>query len=132
MLILHRQKVTATAVMGELSLDGSHYAWTLERPYTDPEHPCIPVGTYPVFVGFSGHFQRDMVHIDPVPGRAGILIHGGNHAADSLGCVLIGRNRNTATEEIDTCADLVDGLIALIERHPGQIQVIDDTTLDPA
>src|ERR1035437_8668145 len=79
---LHRQKVTATAVQGEMSLDGSHYGWTLERAYTDPEHACIPVGTYPLSIGWSAHFPCDMVHVGNVPGRAGIPIHGGPPDAD--------------------------------------------------
>jgi hypothetical protein len=129
-LTLHRQKVSATAVQGELSLDGSHYGWTLERPYTDPEHACIPVGTYPLSVGWSNHFQCDMVHINDVPGRAGILIHGGNHVTDSLGCVMVGQNHNVALAMVDTCSALVKGLKEYVSTHPGsQIQVVDDTEL---
>ena len=129
-MILHRQKVSATAVQGELSLDGSHYGWTLERPYTDPEHACIPVGTYPLSVGWSNHFQCDMIHIDNVPSRAGILIHGGNHVTDSLGCVMVGQNRNVALSMIDTCSALVAGLKEYVSAHPGStIQVVDDTEL---
>ena len=127
---LHRQKVTATAVQGEMSLDGSHYGWTLERAYADPEHACIPVGTYPLSIGWSEHFQCDMVHVGNVPGRAGILIHGGNHVADSLGCIMVGQNHNAALAMIDTCAALVRGIKEYVAAHPGAtLEVVDDTVL---
>jgi len=132
MITLRRKQVTATAVCGEMLINGAHYGYTLERPYQDPEHPCIPVGRYPVQVRYSNHFQRDMVHIDNVPRRSGILVHGGNHVTDSLGCVLLGAVQNLQLSYVGQCADLVQGLINYVDSHnEEEFEVIDDTEVQP-
>lgn len=64
---------------------------------------CIPFGTYTVRLDFSPKFSKKaaykafiregkMPHICNVPQFDGILIHGGNTAADTYGCLLVGFN----------------------------------------
>ncbi|WP_461210398.1 DUF5675 family protein [Desulfocurvus sp. DL9XJH121] len=58
---------------------------------------CIPAGEYPCRVVRSPRFGR-VYHVLDVPGRSGVLIHGGNLAGDeergwlthSHGCILPG------------------------------------------
>ena len=127
MLTLRRTNKTLTAICGELLLDDKHFGFTLERLYDDPQHVCIPVGTYPLRVGFSNHFGRSMVHVDNVPDRVGILIHGGNHVTDSEGCVLLGAIQNVGLSYIGHCSDRVQTLLNYISEHPEWLTVIDIT-----
>lgn len=53
---------------------------------------AIPRGNYKVTMTYSPKYKRVMPQIMNVPGFAGIRIHSGNTAKDSLGCVLLGDN----------------------------------------
>lgn len=77
-------RATAT---GRVSVDGSQLCFSLE-----PAALMIPVGTYPVKMAMSHRFDRQTPHLD-VPGRSFIEIHGGNHATDSEGCILVAEKR---------------------------------------
>lgn len=74
---------------------------------------AIPRGRYLLENSFSTRFQKELPAILDVPGFSGIRIHGGNTAADSLGCILLGQVR-TATG-IAQCAGTVSRLIAMIK-----------------
>lgn len=54
---------------------------------------AIPVGTYDVEVSKSPKFGRNLPRLQDVPGFTGILIHRGNTASDSAGCILVGENK---------------------------------------
>ena len=54
---------------------------------------CIPARKYKFRMYFSPHFKRNLPLLMNVPGYSGILIHGGNTASDSLGCILVGENK---------------------------------------
>ena len=88
----------ATCTIGELMVDGEHECWTLEdvvRPEGAPKvygETAIPYGTYPVIVAYSNRFQRDLPLLVGVPDFTGIRIHPGNTAADTHGCLLVGRS----------------------------------------
>ena len=86
----------ATCTIGELLVDGEHECWTLEdvvRPDGVKVYgeTAIPYGTYPVIITFSNRFQRDLPLLVGVPNFEGIRIHPGNTAADTHGCLLVGR-----------------------------------------
>lgn len=53
---------------------------------------AIPTGTYKVIMSYSQKFKKYLPEILDVKGYAGIRIHSGNVAADSLGCLLLGKN----------------------------------------
>lgn len=58
--------------------------------------PCetaIPYGTYKVILNISPKFKRLLPRLLNVPFFEGILIHRGNKANDSCGCILIGENK---------------------------------------
>lgn len=64
----------------------------------DPGLSCIPPGVYMCHVAYSPHFQRDLYHVQDVPGRSDILIHPANYMGDRskglkcelLGCIALG------------------------------------------
>lgn len=54
---------------------------------------AIPTGTYKLIVDWSLKYQKNMPHILDVKGFDGVRIHSGNTAKDSLGCILVGKNK---------------------------------------
>lgn len=86
-------------VIGSLYVDGAVEAFTLELPLSFEgcsnvhNKTCIPAGQYTVERLFSPHFNRMMPHIVPVPDRDNIMIHFGNTAKDTDGCLLLGKTR---------------------------------------
>jgi len=54
---------------------------------------AIPCGTYKVIVNISPAKQRLLPRLLDVPGFDGILIHRGNTADDTSGCILVGENK---------------------------------------
>ena len=101
-LQVNRTMCGAACTIGELLVDGKYECYTLEdvvRPEDAPKvygETAIPYGTYQVVVTFSNRFRRDLPLLVGVPGFTGIRIHSGNTAADTHGCLLVGRNK-TAT-----------------------------------
>lgn len=91
------EQVTASAVGGEIYLDGDHMGYTLEPLYT-PEHNGLdpkkiyPIaeGTYDFVLNRSPHLGYSCPLLLGVPGHEDIRIHKGNWPSDSLGCTLIG------------------------------------------
>lgn len=106
--------------IGKLYLDGIPFCETLEdrdrglRSSMPPEEikslkkagtTAIPTGTYRIRMDVvSGKYSRSEWYIknchgakvprlEDVPGYAGILIHSGNTAEDTEGCILVGRNK---------------------------------------
>jgi len=88
MLVLKRIYL-ATAVCGELTLNGKHIAYTIELPWRENKKrmSCIPEGTYILRKRYSEKFKWHFVLLD-VPNRSGILIHPANDAQKELqGCI---------------------------------------------
>ena len=54
---------------------------------------AIPTGTYQLVIDYSNRFKKNMAHILNVPGYEGIRLHTGNSASDSLGCIIVGKNK---------------------------------------
>lgn len=84
------------ATQGVLTVDGVHLCYTLEDVVRDHKikgETAIPAGTYRVSLEHSGRFGPDTLTINNVPGFEAIRMHGGNTAADTEGCPLLGLAR---------------------------------------
>lgn len=99
-LLLERYALRDTYTIGRLFIDGVKVCDVLEDPVRDlsrepkiPGRTAIPAGTYDVVVNISPKFKRLLPRLLNVPGFDGILIHRGNTAEDTAGCILPGENR---------------------------------------
>ena len=106
-LKLERKYFKNTYTIGNLYVDGTFFSNTLEDKNRDVNkngkfdngetkvygETCIPFGTYKIVVNMSPKFKRELPRLLNVPSFEGVLIHRGNTAKDSAGCILIGENK---------------------------------------
>ena len=111
--------------IGRLYVDGEYFCDTLEDKVRDLTREtkvygktAIPEGTYEVTLRvqsprFSQKKQYDfckgyLPRLLGVPSFEGVLIHGGNTAADTEGCILVGKNtvRGMVTDSLETLTKL--------------------------
>lgn len=107
--------------VGRLYVNGEFFCNTLEDVVRDlPKEQkvyaqtAIPPGTYKVVYNYSPKFKRKLPRLLDVPYFEGILIHPGNTAADSAGCILVGNN--SAVGRLSNSRATSDRLNALIEE----------------
>lgn len=82
--------------IGRMFIDGKYFCDTLEDEVRDSKIPgktAIPCGEYRVIVNVSPRFGRELPRLLDVPNFEGILIHRGNTAEDTAGCILVGENK---------------------------------------
>lgn len=106
-LRLERKYFKETYTVGNLYINGSFFSNTLEDKNRDVnkngkfdngetkvyEETCIPFGTYKIILTMSPKFKRELPRLLNVPSFEGVLIHRGNTAKDSAGCILVGENK---------------------------------------
>lgn len=126
-IIIERRFKKATYTIGNLYVDGRFLCNTLEdkdRGLTDDMtleeikarkvygKTAIPYGTYTVTYTLSPKFGRLLPLVNSVKGFSGIRIHEGNTDADTLGCILVGKNdvKGQVTNSRNTMSKL-NGLI---------------------
>lgn len=116
-LKLERIYKAPTYTIGKLYIDGKLFCDTLEdvvRPDGVKVYgeTAIPSGTYKVILNMSNRFKRIMPLLLNVPNFEGIRIHEGNSAADSSGCLLVGKNtvKGKVTDSKKTFAELMSVL----------------------
>lgn len=99
-LELNRIVESGQSTIGELSVDGAFECYTLEDvvrqlgPNGEGKvwgKTAIPAGTYKITNSWSPKFGRMMPRLADVPFFTGILIHKGNVAENTHGCILVGR-----------------------------------------
>ena len=85
--------------VGRLFVDGKFFCNTLEDTVRDLSNEkkvygktAIPYGEYKVVYNWSPKFGRNLPRLLNVPAFEAILIHPGNTADDSAGCILVGKN----------------------------------------
>lgn len=93
--------------IGKMYIDGEYFCDTLEDRVRDINkngkfdngevkvagETAIPYGRYQVVVTMSPRFKRELPRLLNVPNFEGILIHRGNTASDTAGCILVGENK---------------------------------------
>ena len=107
-LLLIRRYKNDKYTIGDLYIDGVWFSNVLEdtdRGLTDDMSEeeikrikiygktAIPTGRYKVEVTYSPKFKRYLPILLNVKGFTGIRIHSGNSAEDTLGCLLVGFNK---------------------------------------
>lgn len=105
-IVVHRKWPRANYCVGIMYIDGKRFCETLEDRIVDVNkngrfdgtekkvfgESAIPYGKYKVIYNYSPKFKRKLPRLLDVPHFDGVLIHSGNTAKDSAGCILIGRN----------------------------------------
>lgn len=142
---VERRWPKATYTIGVLLVDGVRLCETLEdkdrgltkddslskiRQVKVPGETAIPKGTYTVRMDvvspkysavawFKKLCEGKMPRLVGVPGFEGILIHPGNTALDTLGCILVGRNTKVGqlTASRETFAVLYGKMKAAADRR---------------
>jgi len=121
---LKRVAKKETYTIGKLSIDGVYQCDTLEDkvrilPEVCPNTPkgidckcsgkvwgetAIPSGRYKIEIIYSTRFKKKLPHLINVPHFIGILIHPGNTAIDTHGCLLVGKNNiiGKVTDSVNT------------------------------
>lgn len=108
-ILLQRHALKAGYTIGRMEINGRYFCDTLEdtdrglrESMTEDEiaalkvkgATAIPIGTYRIDMQTrSPRFGRVLPRLVSVKGYAGVLIHSGNTAADTEGCILVGENR---------------------------------------
>lgn len=107
-IILNRIAKKAKYTIGKLYINDQYFCDTLEdtdrgltQSMTEQQigskkvygETSIPTGTYRIIISYSNKFKKQMPLLLNVPGFAGIRIHSGNTEKDSLGCILVGKNK---------------------------------------
>lgn len=96
---------TDKSTISTLHIDGKFACYTLEDPFHEPKiygETRIPAGVYKLrlrtFGGFHQRYtkkffaeHRGMLEICDVPNFEHVLIHIGNDASDTEGCILVGQ-----------------------------------------
>ena len=117
--------------VGRLFVDGKFFCNTLEDTVRDLSNEkkvygktAIPYGDYKVVYNWSLKFGRNLPRLLNVPAFEGILIHPGNTADDSAGCILVGRNTEVGrlTESRYT-SDKLNVLIEDVQRGGESITI---------
>lgn len=98
-LELRREVDTGVSTSGSLYADGEFIAFTLENTWKDNKRSisCVPPGCYDMkakeYGRFWDKFQTPIPMLQNVDGRSEILIHPGNYAKDTFGCILVGDSK---------------------------------------
>lgn len=107
-ITVRRIAMKDTYTIGKLYIDGVYFCDTIEdkdRGLDDSMEEstiksrkvygetAIPLGTYKVEITYSPKFKKNLPLLIGVKGFEGIRIHSGNTAKDSLGCIIVGRNK---------------------------------------
>ncbi len=100
-LTVKRLAKNSAYTIGKLYINNEYFCDTLEDTVRDiaPDgtgkvyaRTAIPEGSYSVILAQSPRFKRLLPRLIDVPYFAGVLIHSGNTAEDTHGCILVGTN----------------------------------------
>lgn len=108
-ILIQRHALKAGYTIGRMGINGRYFCDTLEdtdrglsAEMSEDEiaalkvkgATAIPTGTYRIDMQTSSpRFGRVLPRLVSVKGYAGVLIHSGNTADDTEGCILVGLNR---------------------------------------
>ncbi len=122
-LVLQRQTKTPSSIGGELTINGTWAAWTMENTQY-----AIPAGTYEITLWESQKFNRIMPLLNDVSGCPYPEIHWGSYPSNYEGCIGVGTMHSedrlwNTKEKWDEIFPLIE---AAIKSGEGcDIQIID-------
>jgi len=113
-----RKIFSENSTIGEFYVGNDFHCYTLEDVVRSvgikiDGETAIPAGRYEVIVNMSVRFKKEMPLLLNVPGFEGIRIHSGNTAADTLGCILVGKNKGE--DRIWNCKDVFNSIVSKIK-----------------
>lgn len=122
-ITVQRKWKKAAYTVGKMYLNGEPFCETLEDTVRTiaPDgtgkikgKTAIPAGRYLVTLTYSPKFGRVLPLLHRVPHFSAIRIHSGNTAADTDGCILVGKNKavGKVLESRKTEAALMEILLA--------------------
>lgn len=129
-LLLKREDFTKNSTIGSLYINDVFFCYTLEDKdrglnQTDSlltikakkiwGQTAIPKGTYDVIVNKSPKFGRLTPRLLNVKGYEGVLIHRGNNANHSAGCILVGYKKDVDCIMESTKAEA--DLLTILQRE---------------
>ena len=96
-----RKAYRDTYTIGKMYINGEYFCDTLEDKVRVMNsindkikgETASPAGTYKITLEMSPRFKRKLPLLHDVPYFSGILIHRGNTAKDTHGCILVGENK---------------------------------------
>lgn len=117
-----RIEKTDKSTIGKLYVDNQFECYTLEDVVREIDgvsvsewkikgETAIPRGTYEVYVTKSPRFNKLLPRLKNVEGFDGVLIHTGNTAKNTEGCILVGRTKGK-----DTIIDSVVAFTPLMRK----------------
>jgi len=88
-------------LIGRVYINDEFFCYSLENLWLDnkPRVSAIPEGTYKC-QPYSSQKYPNTVELQNVVGRSKILIHAGNKAKDTMGCILLGENYSESQEAV--------------------------------
>lgn len=124
--------------VGRLYVNNEFFSNTLEDKIIDKDksgvfdngekkvygESAIPYGKYKVIYNWSPKFGRNLPRLLDVPHFEGILIHPGNTAKDSFGCILVGKNTSKGMlSESRYTSDKLNELIGAAQKRGEEITI---------
>lgn len=100
-----RYEYETDRTLGKLFIDDVFFCHTLEDRVRPPGEKlygetAIPEGTYVVTIeAFRGDTNKMYPYLHDVPMFTGVCMHGGNRPEDTLGCILVGFDRDDTDKE---------------------------------
>ena len=126
-ITLKRVALRDTYTIGKLYIDGSYFCDTIEDKVRDLNKDgvfdngevkikgktAIPYGTYEVVWSYSPRFGKFTPRLLNVNSFDGVLIHSGNTAEDTEGCIIVGQNKEVG--KVLNSRETVNKLYPIIE-----------------
>lgn len=135
-LLLKRIYSGSTYTIGHLYIDGNYYCDVLEdtdrglsNDMSEEEikrikiygKTAVPTGRYKIEVTYSPKFKRYLPILLNVKGFSGIRVHSGNTHEDTLGCLLVGFNKEKG--KVLNSRVTSDKLTALLRNTKEEIHI---------
>jgi hypothetical protein len=136
-LKLKRVALKETYTIGKLYVDGVYFSDTLEDKVRDYNkdgdledagetkvygETAVPYGRYKIILNLSPRFKRILPRLMGVKHFDGILIHPGNTAKDTHGCILVGVNNQVG--RVNNSKETFDRLFELLQQANEQGKTI--------